>query len=446
MTLEKDFSLVYVQHRSWLWKSLETGLLTLVSLLILFKYRPGDPFFLTGPVPWLFLLPVFCSLFYSAIYGIASLFIILFLLIYQHPEYLLTNNVVQQDTLGAISFTFISSFFSSYWISRIQHVERLNRYVREHLEDMSKEYYMLRLSHERIEQAYIVKPVSIRDVFYKIGHEIRQNECAVNEKSCDILLGLFSQYCSINNAVFCFYNESQKKINPISYLGKSFSLNLEDPLIQLTLNTRNTNYLAVNMYKADAQTKYIAVIPLLNNKKEIIALIVIKDMAFWSLTHDNLEVLSVFAAYFSMQWQDNGRIKSLVQAFPNCPSEFLREFQTLVQLKQQHKADHSLACMIVPESEQQRNIVYTLKRNKRTLDFQWIYHYDSFIAVINLMPLTGLEGLAGYKNRMDNLLINDFGLGLNTDGIKYRSRLVNDAEVSQQLNHFLKEVHHAVES
>lgn len=444
MKFEKDFSIAYSQKRSEIWKSVETVLITLLLIYLARIVRPNDPFSLTGPIPWLCFVPVFCSLFYGAIYGISSLIILLISLLLLQPMNELNSLILREYIVGSISLTLLVGVFSSYWNSRIRQVEHLNNYVREHLEDLSRDYYLLRISHERIEQAYIIKPLSLREAFYQIKQDMVKSNYEINSNNSQMLLGIFSQYCSLNSAAFCLYNEMQQ-INTIAFLGVEFPVSASDPLIQNAIKKKATTYFAVNKLVDSDQSEYIAIIPLLNTQRTMIGFVVIRNMPFWSLTHDNLEVLSVIAAYFALQWSTIRKVAHLLKIFPTCPSEFLDEFQTLVSLKKHNNVDSALSCIIVPPGAQQQNIVYTLEQQKRSLDYLWVFSVKSVKLVITLMPLTSIEGVFGYKRRIAALLKGEFSRVLNTEGLNFRFQQVNQQGVSKQLNDFIKEATDAIE-
>lgn len=448
MKFEKDFSVAYSQERSQVWKSVETFLITLLLLLLARFIRPDDPLSLSGPIPWLIFAPIFCSLFFGAVYGIGSLIILLISIIFIQPLAAIDSYTLRIYIIGAIGFTLLGGFFSSYWSSRISHVEHLNDYVRQHLEDLSRNYYLLRISHERIEQAYIIKPVSFREAFYQIKQEMQKNNCEINTDNCQMLLGVISQFCSINNAAFCTYNEDSKEIIPLAFFGKQFLISADDPLIEKVTKNKTASYFDISRLidKNELnESAFLTVIPLFNTQRKIMAFIVIKDMPFWALTHDNLETLSVFAAYFAMQWSTLNKVEHLSKEFPSCSSEFLNEFQTLVSLKKHNKIESALACLIVPPGSHQKNIVYLLERQKRSLDYIWVLSLESAELVITLMPLTNMEGILGYKKRITTMLKNDFGLELNTHGLNFRFQQINQQSENKQLHDFVEEATHAME-
>lgn len=439
MKFEHNYSIAYFKRRKSIWYALETILLTLLALLIAKWLSPEDPYSLVGPISWLVGIPIFCSLLYGALNGIISLSILLLYLMFYRYMYNVDVEVIRHYSVGISCFTLISGVFSSYWLSRIAHVEHLNRYVREHLEDLSRDYYQLKISHERIEHAYIMKPLSFRDAFIKIRDALLKNNGDINEDICQKLLNIFCQYCSINNAVMGLYSAQQNTFKPKAFLGKTFSVNMEDSLIQKALKKHTASYIALNTLSAQTKSDYIAVLPLLNKHLKPRGFIIIKDMPFWSLNHDNFEVLNVFAATFALHWIVMKKVEPLLEIFPTCPPEFMRELYNLIELKKMHQVESALVGLIIPSNTKQENIIYSLEHSRRSMDYTWILPLDKSQLYLVLLPLTGYAGLLGYQKRLFNCLKSEFGVTLNEGGYRFRYQVLNKNEVNDQLNDFIQE-------
>ena len=439
MKFEKDFAIAFAQKRSNLWKSVETVLITLFLIAILQVISPHDPFNLSGPIPWMVFAPLFCSLFYGTIFGILSLAIILLFMMLQLPESILYSVKVREYIVGAAGFTLLTSLFGSFWLSRIKQIEHLNNYVREHLEDLSRAYYLLRVSHERIEESYMVKPLSFREAFEQIKQQMIKNGCEINKESAEFLLGIFSQYCSINSAAFCIFEENNEII-PIGFLGKEFLINPEDPLVKTVFNRKLTTYISISNLKNIDEIGYLAIIPFFNLERKIIGFIIIKDMPFWTLTYNNLEVLSVFAAYFSLQWYTLKKVEPLLKEFPDFPSEFLHELQNVIYLKKVNHIDSSFSYIIIPPIAEQKNIIYMVERQKRSLDCAYVLSIKGFKIIITLMPLTNVEGAFSYRKRMASMFKNEFNLELNQSDLRFHSLQIYQSNAQEQLHTLIKQV------
>ena len=447
MKFEKDFAVAYIQQQNMIRSIIEVLLITSLLLLFLWWVKPDDPVGFFGTLPWVILAPLLCGLFYGGVYSIVSLGVVFGFLYTMYPQDSLTGPAIREYLLWSVSITAVTGFFSSYWLTRIQHVERLNEYVRTHLETLSRDYYTLRVSHDRIEQSYIVKPISVRDVFYQIQQEIIKNkiEDQSNEKAANMLLGLFSQYCSIDRAAFCSYDNKMDTIKTITFLEREFSIKREDPLIQKSINKKITTFVAINELENKSASDYLAIIPLLDLKRTLIGFIVIKEMPFWSLNFSSLEILSVFAAYYGFQWSIIEQVTDLLKVYPHCPPDFLRELECMVRLKKHHRVESTLACILVPHSSRQKNIVYTLTNYNRTLDRLWIASHQKTTFIITLMPLTNVQGVLGYKNRMSNLLKNTFGLEIGQEGLLFRFQSITKESSLNQLKNLFEDATHGVD-
>lgn len=443
MKFEKNFSVAIFKERTLIWGVLEAAAITIVILLVMLALRPDDPFTVSGPIPWIVLAPILCSLLYGTLNGVISLLLLLAYFVLSQQGIATDSFVFREYLVGVTTLTLLVGIFSSYWIARIRHVEYLNKYVREHLDDLSREYYLLRISHERLEHSYITKPVSFRDAFYQIKNELLKNNGELTPEVCLHLLNIFSQYCSITQAIFSLYDSATHELKPLAKLGKDFSLSLDDALIKSSLQNKITTYSAVNALSPNEHSEYLAVIPFINSLHKVIGFVIIKEMPFLSLTHDNLEVLSVFAASFALQLSVMTEVKELIQQYPNASPEFLRELHTLVILKKRHKVDSVLAGLVVPEGFFQKNIVYSLEQQKRSLDYTWVTTLRKASLIITLMPLTGMDGVLGYKRRLNEWLKSEFGQDLNKKGMDFRYQQLSEEPISKQLDDLIKELSYA---
>lgn len=419
---------------------IETILLTGLTILFFMKVRPEDPFFITGPIPWIVFAPLLCALVFGAAYGLLSLAILVFSVTYFQQNYGIASFPIREHIVGICLLTIIPGLFGSFWHAQIRHLEQLNKYIREHLENLSREYYFLRISHERLEHTYLVKPLSLREAFYKVTQEINYNHGEINEPICETLLGICSQYSSINSAAFCTYNEKTQAFDTIAILGKPFEIDGNNALIKKAVNKRATVYISANSANAQLGAEYLAVIPLITTQGEIKAFIIIQDMPFWSLTNDNLEVMSVLASAFVLEWTTATDIKELFPKFPTCPTDFLKELQLVIQLKKQFDVKSAIAGIHIPACFSRDNILYSLENNKRSLDYVWILKHEDTALVITLLPLTSIEAMNGYKNRIANWLRSEFGEELNQNGFYFRCKQINDESPELQLDELITEM------
>ncbi|MDQ7066885.1 MAG: hypothetical protein Q9M40_02155 [Sulfurimonas sp.] len=77
------------------------------------------------------------------------------------------------EFLVALMMTLIFSEFHYYWGQKIKQAEIQANYRGAKLDELSKAFYTLKISHDQLEKNYVVKPMSIRN---SIEYIINQKE------------------------------------------------------------------------------------------------------------------------------------------------------------------------------------------------------------------------------------------------------------------------------
>lgn len=65
--------------------------------------------------------------------------------------------------LGGLILIMLIGEFSSLWVARTRRAETVQVYLDQRLEYLTHQYYLLRLSHDRLEQDLISRPMAMRD-------------------------------------------------------------------------------------------------------------------------------------------------------------------------------------------------------------------------------------------------------------------------------------------
>ncbi|MGP1684403.1 MAG: PelD GGDEF domain-containing protein, partial [Giesbergeria sp.] len=139
----------------------EMLVLPLVALALGFAWNPLDPLWSTAAFPWSWLAPVILALRYGPLPGLGGAGVLL--------VGWLAVNVGHYDAfpqlffLGGLILVMLVGEFSSLWQARTRRAETLQLYLDQRLEHLVRQYYLLRLSHDRLEQELIGRPMSMRD-------------------------------------------------------------------------------------------------------------------------------------------------------------------------------------------------------------------------------------------------------------------------------------------
>lgn len=433
-----------IRERGQITRLLEVVFITLITLALAYRHNPNDPWDIHSPFPWIALAPVFCSMFYNLLSGVLSLVIVFVFLDWQAPGYLWDNVDNREYIFGLTTLTFLTGAFSSYWLARIKYAVFINRYERDHLSDLTKAYYLLKISHERLEHQYMIRPLSFRDAILDLREEARKKDFLLDEDLALKLLTVCSQYCTISNAAIALFDD-HPELKTLASLGKKFTIHKEDPLIYQCLESKEAKYYTVNRLSYHKSSRYLVVLPLMGDKKRIHGLLVIKDMPFGLLTENNLEVLSVFVSCFMLRWDSLKRLTRVLDQFPEASAEFVYELTLAKKLKTSHQIDSVLATLTLPPNTLQQTIIDSLNRQKRALDFFMLVPYKDYQILFIILPFTSINGAYGYKERLERWLKSEFGLVLNQDQLYFRYQLLSNLNVNRQIRQLFDRARHEID-
>src|SRR5690242_10842886 len=142
---------------------LETFALTAIVLAASFITQQDDPFRLGMGFPWPILAPLLAGLRYGFVHGFVSALLILAALgisINQQwqeaPEFPLGWGI------GVVVVAMVTGEFRDMWGRRLHRLEGAYQYRAERLEEFTRNYQLLRLSHDRLQQTVANSGFSLR--------------------------------------------------------------------------------------------------------------------------------------------------------------------------------------------------------------------------------------------------------------------------------------------
>src|SRR3990167_1841460 len=202
---------------------LETLLIPLAALAIGYTLNPEDPLWIHADFHWAWLAPVIVALRYGPLTGLGAAGVLLLgWLAFNRGHY---DQFPQVFFLGGLIIVMLVGEFSSLWMARTRRAETVQHYLDQRLEHLIRQYYLLRLSHDRLEQELIGRPMSMRDAL-KTLHGLGSNP-----EDAQVLLRLLSQYCQISSAALYVVRDDQVEPQPMATLGTPVSLHSADPLV-----------------------------------------------------------------------------------------------------------------------------------------------------------------------------------------------------------------------
>src|SRR5690348_2662525 len=136
------------ESRQPLWHWLETVLLTLLAAALAFAASPADPFFVDAEFPWVLFAPALLALRYGVLPGLASVAVLSAVWAAERAAGIVRPDPPTLYFMGALLLTLVCGEFASIWNARLRRVESTYRYARDKLERLTRQHYLLLLSHD----------------------------------------------------------------------------------------------------------------------------------------------------------------------------------------------------------------------------------------------------------------------------------------------------------
>ncbi|WP_052405611.1 PelD GGDEF domain-containing protein [Paraburkholderia heleia] len=388
---------------------LEAALVTIAALALAWFVDRTDPLLLKSGFPWPWLVPTLIALRYGVAPGLGSGLLLAALWLLAYPAGMPWPTPF---FVGGGVLVILAGHFADTWNVRADRANAVNDYLNERLTALTDNHYLLRLSHERLERDLLTRPTTLRDSINELrqlsgGTAADASAAASGLPGTTRLIEFVARACQIEVAALCPVRGGQLVPEALASAGEPFELDAGDPLIALALSSGQLAHLKSADMLASG-SRYIACAPLIAATGETRALLVVQRMPFLSLTHDNLQLLFVLLGYYGDGLEYARATRELMDAVPNCPSDFGLEYGRLVRLHQRSGIESSVVALSFPRSEAHDSLFEHVLRRGRSADLAWSLQTAQRSVLVNLMPLADTTGVAGYLARIETNLRNQF--------------------------------------
>jgi polysaccharide biosynthesis protein PelD len=401
--------------------------------------NPNDPFMVELPFPWLWLAPTLLGLRYGTLAAFGSIGLIagswsLWDLLSQNP-----NQFPAHFFMGGLILSLIAGEFADVWIVRLKRVREANAYLNERLESLTRRHYLLKLSHERLEQDMLTKPMTLRDSIMHI-REIMvtglQDPSALPHASA--VMHLLAQTCQLEVAALYPINQGKVNKKAGASIGTPQELNLNDALLTYALERNELTHLQTE-HLQDAESRYLVVAPLIATNQQCLGILVVERMPFLSLNQETLQFLSVLLGYYA----DNVKLIPLAMKIlrdnPTCPIEFASELLRLERVQRESGLPSSITAFVISDSPHRQDIFAEMVRQRRQMDISWDIRLSDRDIIITMMPLHGDAAVTGYLLRSQKWLKDMFNAPNFSDAkVTPYTALVNERPAADLLNNLLE--------
>lgn len=370
----------------------EVLLLPALFLLCGYWISPEDPLWVQAQYPWSWIAPTLIALRYGALAGLGSSAVLLAGWFFFHR--MEWSDFPQLYFLGGLITVMLIGEFSSLWRHRTRRSELTQHYLDQRLEHLVRQYYLLRLSHDRLEQELIGRPMSMRDAL-----QMLQTADSSSQASGQ-LVQLLSQYCQVTEAGIYEVHEGQLSNKLLASIGVLKPLNLQDALPRQALESRELCHVAQTV-NTQPESQYLIAAPLKDLNGDPYAMLVVQKMPFYALNQENLQVIGLLLNYYSDGLFAKTLAAPLIALYPDCPEPFAVEIQRLNHMYAAAKIPSTMVALSFSSEAIGKRYPQQLLRMKRQLDEYWLLQSSENKQVLAvLMPLGNTSAAEGFLERI----------------------------------------------
>ncbi len=380
--------------------------------------QPADPFFLDSGFPWVVLGTILPALRYGFSHGFVSALVLIGLLLWAWKSQRLgTPDFPQTFALGLLVLGMLVGEFTDAYRRRIGQHRIINEHQRNRLDEFTRNYHLLRVSHDRLEQRLAASSHSLRGALLELRQRLEAHAGAPLQDNARNILDLFADFGWLQVASLHAVQGEHLCIPPLATLGEPAPVDPLAPMVRHTLKQREL--LSIREEFLARQTDpgpLLATIPVIDVNDRLWALILVQEMPFIALHEDNLRLLAVLGGHLG----DLLSASADLQGQENLDAaRFRRQLARALQDARRYRLPALLATLRFPEDDPgaDEKIDFFLAQ-LRGLDHPWRPRVAAGPVLFLLMPLTTESDFAAYRARMDRQLRELYGQDLDGLGIR----------------------------
>ena len=409
---------------------LETAGFSLATMAIARYFSPDDPLFVHSQFPWPWFAPVLLALRYGVLPGIGSSALLLLGWYLSHPDPELVN-VPTLYFLGGLLLVMISGEYSGLWRTRLRRMSEVNFYLEDRIERLTKRLYLLRLSHERLEQDMLSRPSTLRDA---VGSLRRRVAVSAGNLTTDKLPGsqelleFLSQYCQLEVAAIYVpdagsgagYADGDKSAgyHLVAEIGSPPPLQPDDPLLAFARQRRRLAHIQVKELDKAHPTEHLMVAPIDTGRGLHLGMLVVTRMPFFAMNEEMLQMVVVLLSSYADGVNAAPEVIPLISSLPGLPVVFAEEYIKLLHLQKRFDIHSHIVVLVCFGHPERLDIFAQINRERRQPDVVWsIEGLVECSIIVTLMPLAGAAAVDGYLMRVENSLRETHGEGFKALGV-----------------------------
>ena len=378
----------------------EAIVLPLLLLALGWWISPPDPLFAWASFPWPLLGPVVLALRYGPMSGVVATIALLGGWLGLIASGLVTAATPKMYFLGALVLVMVCGEFASLWRARVRRAESHAHYVGDRLDQLTRQHYLLRASHDRLEQDLISQPMSLRDALTRV-RALADASPDAPLAGADALLKLLAQFCQVERAaLFALANDGALARTATSTLGSPFAIDPHDPLVAAARAHGGLCHVASDGLPEDHHSAYLVVSPVRDMRGVDHGVLIVESMPFLALNADSLHVLNLLIGYYADSLGAATLTRGIHAGVPECPPHFALELQRMWHITHDGGLPGAIVALSYGARPMFADLPLQWERMQRALHVSWHIREGDREALLMLIPLASESAISGYVDRL----------------------------------------------
>jgi hypothetical protein len=392
---------------------LETVTLTGLFLLIGYIFHPQDVCFVQTQVSYALILLAILTLFHGFENGLIAIGMLSAAMWFFYPEFPYT------DFLALLMMTMIFSEFHYYWTKKIKELQVEANYKTTKLNELSKAFYTLKVSHDQLEKNYVVKPMSIRSAVENIIASTQESKKeTTDEKISEFyqkFLFLLEKSFNVHSALIIHKNQghqSQELTADNATVTYSLLCEKYSPQeISTSYLFRRAVHFQQPVYISDQEgeptlhsqeeSKFLVAIPFVSDTR-VASVLLIERMPFMAFNKENLTSISILLEYLSIAILQNDLYQESYAISGIDDKQFLYEYTRLRYIYDKYSVSSSIMVLKFESELQSRKVYEKLTQMLRSLDLATAVKHGKYYFIVLLFPLSDTSSALGFLKRLQH--------------------------------------------
>ena len=297
--------------------------------------------------------------------------------------------------IGVVVVAMVAGEFRDMWGRRLHRLEGAYQYRAERLEEFTRNYQMLRLSHDRLEQTVANSGLSLREGIMHLQSALDAID-GLTESSLQKLIEFVAEHGAITQA--CIMGISADRVDTtrvLARIGEDFPIDDNDPVLKTALESGELA--AVNLLTENAanENQLLAAIPVADSTGEIYAVLLVRSMPFFAFHENNLKLIAVLVAHGVDHLRFGAATSSIAR--------FMASFERVHQDYEEFKLDATFLRLSGARADVMA-AYEKLRSSIRAIDMICMIHDKDQPVIWIMLPLTNAVETQAWMQRADGVL------------------------------------------